>query len=168
MIKKSGVWMLVGAMGLFQTGLQSAWADSVAVAAGTSVIARLDQEVSSATQKKGDSIALSVAQDVMIGGKKVFAAGAPVKGTVENASKRFIAGIGGQIDIKVDQAQAVDGSWVPVEYVQGAHNGSSLVSVVLTVVCCCVFIFIPGKDVSIPKGTLFETKVVNNVQVQTP
>jgi hypothetical protein len=142
-------------------------AQAISVPAGTKVATRLEEKISSATHKKGDAINLAVTQDVFVDGKKVFAANAPAKGTVVNASKRFIAGIGGNLDIRVEQAQAVDGTWIPVQFVKGEHDGSSLVSVILTVVCCCVFIFIPGKDVSIEKGTLFETTVVSASDVHS-
>jgi hypothetical protein len=141
---------------------------ALSVPAGTKIVTRLEEKVGSATHKKGDVINLTVTQDTFVDGKKVFAAGAPAKGVVHNASKRFIAGIGGNLDIRVEQAQAVDGTWIPVHFMKGDHSGSSLVSVILTVVCCCVFIFIPGKDVAIEKGTLFEVTVVNASDVNAP
>ena len=129
--------------------------------AGTSVVVKLSEKVSSATHKKGDTINFTVVSDVTLNGRKIIATGAPVTGTVINASKRFILGIGGQLDIRVDKVQAVDGTWVPLQYTQGEHSGSSLVSIICGVVCCCIFFFIPGKDVSIEKDKIFETKVVS-------
>ncbi len=141
-------------------------ASALTVPAGTKVLVKTVEVVSSAVQKKGDTINMVAAADVVVNGQKVIAAGAPALALVQNASKRFIAGIGGQLDIQVQKVQATDGTWIPLEYVKGEHSGSSLVSVVLTVVCCICFIFIPGKDVSIEKGTIFESTVVSPAEVR--
>jgi hypothetical protein len=140
-------------------------AGSVTVPQGTSVIVKLTDTVSSATHKKGDAIALAVVSDVQVGGKNVIATGAPVKGTVESASKRFIAGIGGQIEISVNEVKAVDGTAVPLKFSKETHNGSTLVAAVVAVICCCCAWLIPGKDVSIEKGTLFDAVTLSSVEV---
>jgi len=155
-MKKSMTLMVI--LGLLSQCADRALA-AVTIPAGTSVMVKTTQVVSSATQKKGDVVSMEAAADVMVDGQKVIAVGAPATATVMNASKRFIAGIGGQLDIQVDKVQAVDGSWVPLKYVKGEHSGSSLTSIVLTVICCICFVFIPGKDVSVDKGTIFEATV---------
>ena len=133
----------------------------MSVPVGTKVLVKTTDVVSSATVKKGDTVSMVAAADVIVNGQKVIADGALATGVVTNASKRFIAGIGGQLDIQVQKVQAIDGTWIPLDYEKGEHNGSSLVSIILTVVCCICFVFIPGKDVSIEKGTIFETVVVS-------
>src|SRR5688500_18850796 len=75
------------------------------VPVGTKVLVRLEEKVSSATYKKGDILNMRVAADVAVDGKKVIAAEAPATAVVMNASKRFIAGIGGNLDIQVQIVQ---------------------------------------------------------------
>jgi hypothetical protein len=140
-------------------------AEPVTVPQGTPVIVKLLETVSSATHKKGDSISLAVVGDVLVNGKKVIASGTPVKGTVESAAKRFIAGIGGQIEISVNEVKAEDGTLVPLKFTKETHNGSTLVAAVVAVICCCCFWLIPGKDVTIDKDSLFDAATLSPVNI---
>ena len=88
-----------------------------------------------------------------------------MKGTVESAAKRFIAGIGGQIEMSVNEVKAVDGTVVPLKFSKETHNGSTLVAAVVAVVCCCCAWLIPGKDVSIDKDTLFDAATLSPVDI---
>jgi hypothetical protein len=143
-----------------------AWGESLAIPAGTPVIVQLAEEVNSGTHKKGDRVKLSVVSDVVVQGKTVIKAGTAAEGTVESAAKRFFAGIGGQIEISVDNTKAVDGTTVPLQFKKETHGGSSLVSIVLTLVCCCCFVFIPGENVKIDKGTIFNATVLGPTETR--
>lgn len=141
-------------------------AETVSIPKGTPVIVKLLETVSSGTQKQGDAISLAVVSDVIVDGKKVIAAGTPVKGKVESAAKRFIAGIGGQIEISVNEVKAVDGTLVPLHFSKETHNGSTLVAAIVAVVCCCCAWLIPGKDVSIENGSLFDAVTLSPVDIK--
>lgn len=141
------------------TPIQTA-AESMQIPANTQVLIKLLEEVSSATHKKGDKIKCETAADVVIQGKKVIAAGTPVDAQVENASKRFIAGIGGQLDITVEKTTSVNGAPVPLQFKKGEHKGSSALPVVMSFVCCICALFFPGKDVSIEKDSIFTATTV--------
>jgi len=160
-MKRSLALILAGTI-IFQTGLPLS-AQAVTIPQGTPVIVKLKDTVSSATHKQGDLIALTVVSDVMVEGKKVIAAGTAVKGTVESAAKRFIAGIGGQIEISVNEVKAVDGTVVPLKFSKETHNGSTLVAAIVAVVCCCCAWLIPGKDVTIEQGALFDAVTLSPV-----
>jgi len=129
-------------------------AQEVTLPQGTPVIVKLMETVSSATAKKGDRVSLSVVSDVQVSGKTVITAGTSVQWTVESAAKRFIAGIGGQIDISVNEVKAIDGAVVPLKFSKESHNGSTLVAAVVAVVCCCCAWLIRGKTSPLIRYTL--------------
>ncbi len=158
--------LLVAAI-LLMTSIEGQ-AENVLIPAGTPVIVKLSDEVSSRTHKKGDRVNLEVVTDVIVQGKTVIKAGTPAEGQVESAAKRFFAGIGGQIEISVQSTKAINGVTIPLEFKKETHGGSSLVSIILTVVCCCIFVLIPGKNVSIEKGTLFNATVLGPTEVNIP
>ena len=67
-MKRNVAWIL--ALSLILQQAIPLRAETVTVPAGTSVIVKLLETVSSATQKKGDSVSLSVVSDVLVGGKR--------------------------------------------------------------------------------------------------
>ena len=162
MKNKMGV---VLAVSLLLQSLSPLRAEKVSIPQGTPVIIKLMEAVSSGTHKKGDAVSFTVVTDVLVNGKKVIAAGTPVKGIVESAAKRFIAGIGGQIQISVNEVKAVDGTPVAVKFSKETHNGSTLVAAIVAVVCCCCAWLIPGKDVTIDKDSLFDTVTLSPASV---
>ena len=76
-------------------------------------------------------------------------------------------GIGGQIEFSIQGTKATDGTAVPLEFTKETHNGSTIISAILTVVCCICFIIIPGKNVTVEKGTVYSAKVPSSIDVKS-
>ncbi len=155
-------------LSVFFQGISPVQAERLTLPKDSAVIVKLAETVSSGTHKKGDKISLFVVTDVIQNGKTVIKANTPVTGTVESAAKRFLAGIGGQLEISVDQVAAVDGTIVPLKFTKETHNGSSLMSIILTYCCCILFVFIPGKNVSIEKDTIFNAVTLSPMEINVP
>ena len=127
----------------------------VEIPGGTPVIVKLLSEIGSGTQKKGDRVAMAVASDVYVKNQLVIKAGTPVEAKVDDVSKRFIAGIGGYLKLSVQSVTSTGGTVVPIKFEQSSSGETSLWSVILGVVCCICVLLIPGKDVTIQAGTLY-------------
>jgi len=156
------------ALALLTGGPRHAGAEMLLIPADTGVIIKLMEPLSSGTHKKGDTVKMEVAQDVYVKGKKVIAAGTPVVAVVQDASKRFIAGIGGYLKLNVQSVKTVSGTVVPLKLTEESTGKATLWSIICTVVCCCIFIFIPGDDVSIETGKLYNATTASNIEFQLP
>ncbi len=128
--------------------------DSINVKNGTPVILRLTEEVSSKTKNMNESVAMQVAKDVIIDGKAVVKAGTPAMGTVSWVEKAGMLGKEGKIQITVDSTKSVDGQRIPLR-ASVTHMGKSetVMSVIMSILCCILFLLVPGKEASLPIGT---------------
>lgn len=139
-----------------------------AIPAGTPVIVKLDGTVSSATQKKGDLVAMTVHSDVIVNGKVVIKAGAPAQAVVDDVSRKFFAGIGGYVKLTAQFAKATDGTDIPLKFEKQDSGKSNVLGAILGVVCCICFLLIRGEDVTLQPGTLFNAVTLGPVEVQAP
>lgn len=128
---------------------------------GTAVKLRLAETISSATAKTGQQIPFEVVEDVMVQGVVVLPKGAQAVASVTDANKKKSMGRGGKLDVNVDFARLADGEKVQLRAVQdnkgGGHTGAMTGAMVATAIvffpAAPLFLFIHGKDVTIPKGT---------------
>jgi hypothetical protein len=141
-------------------------AKTLLIPADTGVIVKLLQPIGSGTHKKGDLVKMEVAQDVYVEGKKVITAGEPVDAVVKDVAKRFIAGIGGYLKLEVDSVKSVTGTVIPLKFTEESQGKTHIWGVICTVVCCCIAIFIPGEDVKIEAGKLYNATTASNVEIQ--
>ena len=128
---------------------------------GTAVKLRLSETISSSNTKTGQQIPFEVVEDVVVQGVTVLAKGAPALASVTDASKKKSMGRGGKLDVNVDSARLADGEKVQLRAVQdnkgGGHVGAMTGAMVATAIvffpAAPLFLFIHGKDITIPKGT---------------
>jgi hypothetical protein len=128
---------------------------------GTPVKLRLGTTVSSSTAHAGDSIDLEVLEEVTVGGTVVIQKGATAMATVTDAHSKKSMGRAGKIDINIDYVRLADGEKAALKAVQdvkgGGHQGAMTGAMVATSLvflpAAPLFLFIHGKDISIPKGT---------------
>lgn len=128
---------------------------------GTAVKLRLTETISSATAKVGQQIPFEVTEDVVVQGVTVLPKGAQAVASVTDASKKKSMGRGGKLNVNVDFARLADGEKVQLRAVQdnkgGGHVGAMTGAMVATAIvffpAAPLFLFIHGKDITIPKGT---------------
>lgn len=132
---------------------------------GTRVRVRLEQALSSATAEEGQSVNLSVADDVKIGDTIVIAQGSTCVGTVIQAVPKRRMGRTGKLDFAIERLVAVDGTAVPLRYSPTKKQGGSNAvatgaltagAAVLFWPAAPVFLLIKGKDVTVNRGVGFE------------
>jgi len=128
---------------------------------GTAIKLRLAENLSSATAKTGQSVSFEVIDDVLVQGVVVLPKGAQALATVTEANTKKSMGRGGKLNVNVDSARLVDGEKVQLRAVQdnkgGGHVGAMTGAMVATAIvffpAAPLFLFIHGKDITIPKGT---------------
>jgi hypothetical protein len=128
---------------------------------GTAVKLRLAETISSSNAKVGQQIPFEVTEDVMVEGIAVLPKGAQALASVTDASPKKSMGRGGKLNVNVDSARLADGEKVQLRAVQdnkgGGHVGAMTGAMVATAIvffpAAPLFLFIHGKDISIPKGT---------------
>jgi len=128
---------------------------------GTAVMLRLAENLSSATAKTGQSVSFKVTEDVVVQGAVVLPKGAQALATVTDAATKKSMGRGGKLDVNVDSARLIDGEKVQLRAVKdgkgGGHVGAMTGAMVATAIvffpAAPLFLFIHGKDITIPKGT---------------
>jgi len=142
---------------------------------GTPVRLRLNRNVSSADAKTGDNIDFEVLEEVKVGEVIVIPKGSIALGTVTDAEHKKRMARGGKLDIEIDYVKLADGEKATLRAVKetkgGGHTGAMTGGMVATALivwpAAPFFLFMHGKDVTIPKGTEI-TAYVNGVMPLDP
>ena len=176
------IWLLILSFSSFSVQAQSgqpaaAPAQNAAVPAvpaledGTPVRLRLAENVSSSDAHAGDSIALEVLDEVRVANVLVIPKGATALATVTNAQSKRSMGRAGKLDINIDSVKLVDGEKAALRAIKdvkgGGHTGAMTGAMVATSLvffpAAPLFLFVHGKDITIPKGTEITAFVNGNM-----
>jgi hypothetical protein len=122
---------------------------------------RLNRTISSSDAKVGDTIDFEVLQDISVNGTLVIAKGALAYATVTEAQAKRRMGRAGKLDINIDYVKLVTGDRAALRAVKDVQGGSHTVGMTAGIVATSLvffpaapfFLFMHGKDISIPKGT---------------
>src|SRR3984893_17009948 len=128
---------------------------------GTPIKLVLGETISSADERVGNLVNFEVVEDVMVNGVVVIPRGSNAWATVTVAEPKKRMGRGGKLDINIDKVRLADGEKVLLRAVKGGkgggHQGAMVGAMVATSLvvwpAAPFFLFMHGKDISIPKGT---------------
>ena len=128
---------------------------------GTPVKLRTARTISSGDAHTGDTVDFEVLEDVMAKNIIVIPKGGIAWGTVTDAQPKRRMARGGKLDVNIDSVRLVDGEKAPLRAVKdakgGGHTGAMTGAMVATAVvffpAAPLFLFMHGKDITIPKGT---------------
>jgi hypothetical protein len=128
---------------------------------GTPVKLRLSQTISSSDAKAGQEIPFEVVEEIKVDGVAVLPKGATAIGTVTEANAKKSMGRAGKLNLTVSYARLADQEKVALRAVKdskgGGHVGAVTGAIVATSIvffpAAPLFLFIHGKDVTIPQGT---------------
>lgn len=128
---------------------------------GTPIRLRLGRTISSADAHRDDSVDFEVLEDVKVNGVTVVPREGMAIGTVTEAQPKRRMGRGGKLDVNIDYVRLVNGDKVALRAVQGGNGGGhtgAMVGGMVAVSLVCwpaapFFLFMHGKDITIPKGT---------------
>lgn len=133
---------------------------------GTIVEVMTTEALDSKTATEGDAIYLEVADDVVVNGKTVIAAGSIVKGEITVASKAKMMGKAGKLDFTIDYVKAVDGTNVRVRTAKSFQGKNKQGGVIAAAVLVSpVALLLKGKDVTLEKGKKFRVYVDKDYKI---
>jgi hypothetical protein len=127
----------------------------------TPVKLRLNRTISSSDSKTGDTVDFEVLQDISVNGTLVVPKGGLAYATVTEAQAKRRMGRAGKLDINIDYVKLVNGDKAALRAVKQVQGGSHTVGMTAGIVATSLvffpaapfFLFMHGKDISIPKGT---------------
>lgn len=160
--------------GMTPTNLESACTQPC-LEDGTPVRLRMSQTVSSASAHVNDRVQFEVLDEVKVGTVTVIPQGGIAWGTVTEAQPKRRMGRGGKLEIVMDSVRLTDGEKAPLRATKeakgGSHTGAMTAGIVATGLiffpAAPFFLFMHGKDITIPKGTEVPTFVDGNFHLDT-
>lgn len=127
----------------------------------TPVRLRLNRTISSADAHVGDTVDFEVLDDITVNGTLVIPKGGLAFATVTEAQAKRRMARGGKLDVNIDYVKLASGEKAALRAVKnvkgGGHTGGMVGGMVATSIvffpAAPFFLFMHGKDISIPKGT---------------
>jgi hypothetical protein len=128
---------------------------------GTPVKLRLSQSISSADAKVGQEVPFEVVEDVKVDDIIVLPKGATAVANVTEAEHKKSMGRAGKLNIAISYARMADNEKAALRAMKeakgGGHVGAMTSAIVATSIvffpAAPLFLFIHGKDITIPQGT---------------
>src|SRR6266404_3992870 len=131
------------------------------LAEDTPVRLKLTRTMSSHDATLNDKVDFEVLEDIKIGDVIVIQHGGMAIATVTEAQPKRRMGRAGKLNINIDYVQLISGEKVPLRAVKGGSGGSHTGAMTGAIVATSIlffpaapfFLFMHGKDITIPKGT---------------
>jgi len=128
---------------------------------GTPVKLRTARTISSADAHVGDTLDFEVLEEITADGTLLVPKAGIAWGTVTEAQPKRRMARGGKLDVNIDSVRLSDGEKIPLRAVKdvkgGGHTGAMTGAMVATGIvffpAAPLFLFMHGKDITIPKGT---------------
>jgi hypothetical protein len=154
---------------------------------GTPIRLKINRTVSSADAKTGDNVDFEVLDDIKAGDLIVIPRGTFAIATITEAKPRRNMGRAGRLSMNIDFVRITTGEKIPLRAVKEVRGSTSTVAMTTAITASAIlffpaapfFLFLKGKDISIPKGTeitayingdisLDQAKIVSAIQSVTP
>ncbi|HZQ95835.1 MAG TPA: PEGA domain-containing protein [Candidatus Sulfotelmatobacter sp.] len=128
---------------------------------GTPLKLRINRTISSADAHVGDTVDFEVLEEVSVNGTVVIPKGGLAFATVTEAQAKRRMARGGKLDINIDYVKLISSEKAALRAIKdvkgGGHTGAMVGGIVATSLvffpAAPFFLFMHGKDISIPKGT---------------
>jgi len=128
---------------------------------GTPIKLRLTRNLSSADATTGDRVDFEVLEDVKVKDVIVVPRGGLGLATITEAQHKRRMARGGKLNVNIDDVRLADGEKAPLRAVKetqgGGHTGAMTGAMIGTAIvffpAAPLFLFMHGKDTTIPKGT---------------
>lgn len=136
------------------------------IPADTILHVELMEEISSKNIKKGAPVPLKLQENLIVNDVIVVPAGAEVEGVVTQAKKNGMFGRSGKLEFSINSVKAINGVRIPLEYLTKKEAGSDGGAVaVATAVSLIGGLFMKGKNVSFPAGSVFDARVTSDTDL---
>ena len=153
----------IRALADFAFGANQLPIEQTSVAANTLVKVALAEEVTSKNVKKGDTVHFTVADDVIVDGRLIFAKGEPGTAVVEKVQQARNFGRNAKLELTDYKVKSMDGTIVDAYVGEEAKEemkqyamaaGASLAGIIiLGPIGVIGGAFVKGKDIDLPAGT---------------
>ncbi len=128
---------------------------------GTPIKLRLSETMTSANAKVGQEVPFEVVEDATVDGVVVLPKGSTAIGTVTDCNPKKSMGRAGKLNISITYARLADQEKAALRAIQdnkgGGHVGAMTGAIVATSIvffpAAPLFLFIHGKDITLPQGT---------------
>jgi hypothetical protein len=128
---------------------------------GTPIKLRLTRNLSSADATTGDRVDFEVLEDIKVKDVIVVPRGGIALATITEAQHKRRMARGGKLNVNIDDVRLADGEKAPLRAVKetsgGGHTGAMTGAIIGTAIvffpAAPLFLFMHGKDITIPKGT---------------
>lgn len=128
---------------------------------GTPVKLRLRENVSSSSARTGEEVPFETVDEVQVDGITVLPKGSTAIAVVTEAESKRSMGRAGKLNMAISYARLKDGDKIALRAVSeqkgGSHTGAMTGAMVATSLivwpAAPFFLFMKGKDITIPKGT---------------
>ena len=139
----------------------------------TPIKLRLNQTISSGTNKVNDTVDFEVVEDVKVGDIVVIPQGGTAIATVTEAKPKKRFGRAGKLNVNIDYVRMVNGDKAALRAVKGGSGGSKTAVMTTAVVATAIvffpaaplFFFMKGKNIIIPKGTEITAYVAGDTPI---
>lgn len=139
----------------------------------TPVRLRLNRTISSADAHVGDNVDFEVLDNITLNGTLIIPKGGLAFATVTEAQAKRRMARGGHLDMNIDYVKLVSGERAALRAVKGGkgggHTGAMVGGMVATSLvffpAAPFFLFMHGKDITIPKGTEITAYVNGDVKL---
>lgn len=156
-----------------KTNSQPTRSDELTLHDATPVRLRLSRTLSSADAKVGENVDFEVLEDLKVDEILVVARGGTAIATVTQAEHKKRMARGGKLDVNLDYVRLVNGDKVALRAVKemsgGGHTGAMTGGMVATAIvffpAAPFFLFMHGKDTTIPKGTEISAYVNGEIKL---
>jgi hypothetical protein len=133
----------------------------------------LSENLSSASAVTGQTVEFEVVDDIVVDDLLVIPRGSTAWATVTDAEHKKHLGRGGKLDLNIDKVRLADGEKALLRGVKdtqgGGHTGAMTGAIVATSLivwpAAPFFLFMHGKDITIPKGTQITAFVQGDVRL---
>ena len=142
---------------------------------GTPVKLRIAQTVSSADAHVGQQVDFEVLEEVRLSAVLIVPKGGIAWATVTEAQSKRRLGRGGKLNMNIDAVRLLDGQKAALRAVKdakgGGHVGAMTGAMVATAIvffpAAPLFLFMHGKDITIPKGTEVTAFINGDIHLET-
>ena len=139
----------------------------------TPIRLRFNRTVSSADAHVGDTVDFEVLQDLSVNGTLVIPKGGLAFGTVTEAQPKRRMARGGKLEINIDYVKLLDSQRAALRAVKGGSGGGHVGAMTGAIVATGIvffpaapfFLFMHGKDITMPKGAEFTAYVNGDVKM---
>jgi hypothetical protein len=139
----------------------------------TPIRMRFNRTVSSADAHVGDTVDFEVLQELNVNGTLVIPKGSLAFGTVTEAQPKRRMARGGKLEINVDYVKLLDSEKAALRAVKGGSGGGHVGAMTAGIVATGIvffpaapfFLFMHGKDITIPQGSEFTAYVNGDVKM---